>query len=294
MAAPALEAPHVPPLRVGTVRRALRFWSTRLGVGIITPLLAIAFIGPHIVPYPTTSIEGLPYAKPSASHPFGLDYLGRDGLSRFLAGGRSVVLLSFVATLLAYLMGAGVGLVAGYMRNWIDEVLMRVADVIMAFPSILLALVLVSGLGPKLWLVVVAVAVTHAPRVARIVRGATMEVAVCAYIEAAEARGERLATILVREVLPNISAPILADFGIRLTGSIIFIASLSFLGFGLQPPASDWGLMINENRSGISFQPWVVFMPVLAIGLMTIAVNLIGDGIARSLGQTLERRQVTI
>lgn len=280
------------PRRDGALRRAFGYRSTQLGVVIFVLLCLVAFLGPHVAPYSTTSVEGLPYAAPTAEHPFGLDYLGQDGLSRFLAGGQSVILLSFAATLLGFAIGIPIGLVAGYRQWWVDEVLMRTSDVVMAFPSIILALVLVAGVGPKLWLVVVAVAIAHAPRIARVVRGATLEVVSRAYVEAAEARGEKTSVLLRREVLPNIWTPILVDFGIRLTASVILIASLSFLGFGLQPPAADWGLMINENRSALTLQPWVVMMPVAAIGLLTISVNLIGDGIARALGRSLERKEL--
>jgi peptide/nickel transport system permease protein len=278
--------------RHGALRRSLAYRSTQLGLGLFVLLCLIAFIGPHVAPYSTTSVEGVPFAEPSGAHPLGLDYLGRDGLSRFLSGGQSVILLAFAATLLGFAGGIPIGLAAGYSRNRLDEVLMRSSDIVMAFPSIILALILVAGLGPKLWLVVVAVAIAHAPRIARVVRGATVEVVTCAYVEAAEARGERTFFLLRREVLPNIWTPILVDFGIRLTASIILIASLSFLGFGLQPPAADWGLMISENRSALTIQPWVVLVPVAAIGLLTISVNLIGDGISRALGRTLERKEI--
>ena len=284
-AAPAERVP-------GVVRRSLRYRSTQIGLAIFVVLCLTAFIGPHVAPYSTTSVEGVPFADASGDHLLGLDYLGRDAFSRFLAGGQSVILLAFAATLLGFVGGIAIGLAAGYFRNWIDEVLMRASDVVMAFPSIILALILVAGVGPELWLVVVAVAIAHVPRIARVVRGATLEVVTRAYVEAAEARGERTAFLLRREVLPNIWTPILVDFGIRLTASIILIASLSFLGFGLQPPAADWGLMISENRSALTIQPWIVMAPILAIGLLTISVNLIGDGIARALGRSLGRDEI--
>jgi peptide/nickel transport system permease protein len=270
--------------------RMLCYRSAQLGLAVFVLLLVMAFVGPYAAPHSTTAIQGVPYATPSGKHPLGLDYLGRDALSRFLSGGRSVIVLSFAATLLGFVAGIVIGATAGYFRNWLDELLMRASDIVMAFPAIILILVLVAGLGSSLWLLVVAVAVTHAPRIARVVRGATLEVAVREYVEAAEARGETLPTILRREILPNIWTPILVDFGIRLTASIILIASLSFLGFGLQPPAADWGLMINENRPALTIQPWVIVAPVVAIALLTISVNLIGDGLARALGRSLDRK----
>ena len=276
----------------GLLSRSLRFPATKLGLGICGLLVLVAVIGPVVAPQSPTAIVGLPLQTPTSSHPFGLDFLGRDVLSRFLNGGRSVILLALLATVFGSGIGVAVGLTAGYTRNWIDSVLMRCSDVVMSFPALILALVLLATLGPKLWLVVAGVALTHVPRVARLVRGATLEVVGREYVSAAEARGEPVRSILYREILPNVSTPILIDFGVRLAGSVIIISSLSFLGFGLQPPASDWGLMINENRSALTIQPYAVLFPLLAIGALAIGVNLIADGVARAAmsGSGLRRR----
>jgi peptide/nickel transport system permease protein len=274
------------------LRRSLRFPGTRIGIAICGLLVLVAVIGPAVAPYSPTAPVGLPLQSPTGAHPFGLDFLGRDVLSRFLHGGRSVILLALLATVFGSAIGVAVGLTAGYTRNWIDGVLMRFSDVVMSFPALILALVLLATVGPKLWLVVAGVALTHVPRVARLVRGAALEVVGSDFVAAAEARGEPVRAILLREILPNVSTPILIDFGVRLAGSVIIIASLSFLGFGLQPPASDWGLMINENRSAMTVQPYAVLFPLLAIGALAIGVNLIADGVARAaMGGSGSRRR---
>jgi peptide/nickel transport system permease protein len=155
-------------------------------------------------------------------------------------------------------------------------------DIVLAFPSIVLALVMVATVGPKIWLLVVAVGITTMPRVARVTRGAALEVVERDFVQAAEAIGEARPKILFGEILPNITSPLLVEASLRLTYSIGLIAALSFLGFGLQPPNADWGLMINENRQGLTIQPWGTVMPVIAIALLTIGTSLIGDGLARA------------
>jgi peptide/nickel transport system permease protein len=184
---------------------------------------------------------------------------------------------------LGLVVGVSLGLIAGYGRRWVDETLMRILDVVLAFPSIVLALLFVSVFGPRLWLIVLLVGLSHAPRIARVTRVAAMEVAQRDFVRAAEALGVSRTRILGAEILPNITSPLLVEFGLRLTYSIGIIAALSFLGFGLQPPAADWGLMINENRIGITVQPYAVAVPVMLIGILTIATNMIADGVARAL-----------
>jgi peptide/nickel transport system permease protein len=155
-------------------------------------------------------------------------------------------------------------------------------DVLLAFPQVVFVLLLVASFGPQIWLIIVTVALSHAPRVARVARGAALEVVERDFVKSAQALGERRARILLAEILPNMSSPLLVELGLRLTYSIGLIAAVGFMGFGLQPPAADWGLMINENRLGLTIQPWAVALPVLAIGLLTIGVNLVADGIARA------------
>jgi peptide/nickel transport system permease protein len=159
---------------------------------------------------------------------------------------------------------------------------MRLNDVLLCFPQIIFVLLAVSALGPKLWLIVLTVGGTHAPRVARVMRGAGQEVVERDFVKAAEVVGEKRWRIVFGELLPNVTSPLLVELGLRMTYSIGLVAAVSFLGFGLQPPTSDWGLMINENRLSITVQPWAVALPVLAIGLLTVGTNLITDGVARA------------
>jgi peptide/nickel transport system permease protein len=263
-------------------RRAWRQARTRIGLLIVLALLGIALVGPLFAPHAPADFVGAPFEKPSATAPLGTDNLGRDVLSRFLWGGRSILGLSAAATAIGLALGAAIGLAAAYSRSFLDDVLMRGMDVILAFPSIVLALVAVATIGPKLWLLVLVVGLTTMPRVARVTRGASLEIVERDYVHAAEAMGESRLRILSGEILPNVTSPLLVEASLRLTYAIGLIAGLSFLGFGLQPPAADWGLMINENRQGLTVQPWGVVMPVIAIALLTIGTSLIGDGLSRA------------
>lgn len=264
------------------VRRAWRLGRTKIGVALVLLLAGTALIGPFFAPHDPTAFVGLGYSKPSSAALLGTDNLGRDVLTRFLWGGRSILGLSLAATALGLVLGASIGLVAAYSRSLLDDVLMRGMDVVLAFPSIVLALVAVSTIGPKIWLLVLIVGLTTAPRVARVSRGASVEVVERDFVQAAEAIGESRFKILLGEVLPNITSTLLVEASLRLTYSIGLIAGLSFLGFGLQPPNADWGLMINENRQGLTIQPWGVVMPVIAIALLTIGTSMIGDGLSRA------------
>lgn len=268
------------------VQTVIGAWSlrrTKVGVAAFAALFAIAVFGRFVAPYEPDEFVGPPFSVPAAGYWFGTDFLGRDVLTRVLHGGLSVLSLGIAATLIGIVLGVSLGLVSGYARRWLDETIMRMLDVVLAFPSIVLAMLFVSILGPRLWLIVLMVGISHMPRIARVTRAATVELAGRDFVRAAVAVGVPKRKILLFEVLPNISSPLLVEFGLRLTYSIIMIAGLSFLGFGIQPPAADWGLMINENRIGIVIQPWPVFVPVLLIGILTIATNLIADGLGRAL-----------
>jgi peptide/nickel transport system permease protein len=264
------------------LRRAWRLLRTKIGVLLVLLLVGTALLGPFFAPHDPAAFAGAPYAKPGGSAALGTDALGRDVLSRFLWGGRSILGLSAAATAIGLVLGVSIGLVAAYSRGLLDDVLMRAMDVILAFPSIVLGLVAVSTVGPKLWLIVLVVGLTTMPRVARVTRGASAELVERDFVQAAEALGEPRAKLLLGELLPNITSPLMVEASLRLTYAIGLIASLSFLGFGEQPPAADWGLMINENRQGLTVQPWGVLLPVIAIALLTIGTSLIGDGLSRA------------
>jgi peptide/nickel transport system permease protein len=269
--------------RFAFVADALRLGRTRVGLGIVAVIVVVALAGPLLAPYSPTEFVAAPNSAPSGDATFGADALGRDVLSRFLNGGRTVLWLAAASTLLGIAVGVVLGLVAAYARNWLDDVLMRGNDVLLAFPQIIFVLLAVSALGPKLWLIVLTVGMTHAPRVARVIRGAALEVVERDFVKSAEAVGEKRWRIVFAELLPNVTSPLLVELGLRMTYSIALVAGISFLGFGLQPPDADWGLMINENRLSITVQPWAVLLPVIAIGLLTIGTNLVTDGLSRAL-----------
>jgi ABC-type dipeptide/oligopeptide/nickel transport system permease subunit len=263
-----------------------RSWSTRIWLLVGLLVLGIALFGPFFAPYSPSELAGVPLTKPNSEFLLGTDNLGRDVLSRVLWGGRSIIGLAVASTLVAYVVGAAVGLVAGYRKGWLDAVLMRLVDVLLAFPPLLFLLLLAFGAGAGPWTIVAGVAAINVPGIARLVRTATLETSVRGYVEAAVARGERLPAVLGREILPNISGTLVADAGVRFTGSFLAIAGLNFLGLGLQPPAADWATIIAENRIAIAVQPWPVAVPAILIALFTISVNVIGDSIARSRGRS--------
>jgi peptide/nickel transport system permease protein len=271
----------------GWMRRALSTTSARVGAVLVVLVVGIAMIGPFFAPHDPAALVGVPFASPGNDGLLlGSDYLGRDALSRFLWGGRTLLGVALAATLLSYLAGVTLGLIAAFRQGFADTVLTASLDVLLAFPPLLFVLLLLTTGVHSVWLVALAVSLIFAPRVARIVRGAALDIALREFVEAAVARGEGLRWILFQEVLPNLWPALLADIGIRFTASIIVIASVGFLGFGQQPPAADWGLMIGENRSGILIQPWVVIAPVVAIAVLTVGVNLVGDGVVKVLGRS--------
>jgi peptide/nickel transport system permease protein len=264
------------------VKATLKQSRGKIGLVIVVILVLVAVFGPLFAPHSPTAFVGAPNSPPGPHLLFGADALGRDVWSRFLHGGLSVLGLSLASTIVGVGVGLVVGLTAAYSGGVFDEVLMRIADVFMAFPQIVLALLLVTAFGPKVWLIVLTVGISHAPRVARVIRGAAVQVVERDFVKAAEAVGEPRRRIIFGELLPNVTSPLLVELGLRLTYSIGLIAGINFLGLGLQPPASDWGLMVNENRLALTFQPWGVLLPIIAIALLTIGTNLLTDAFARA------------
>jgi peptide/nickel transport system permease protein len=266
---------------VQVVLRSLRMGRMQIGLVLFTALLLIALVGPWFAPVGPSDLIGAPYAH-SPHSTFGTDGLGRDVLSRFLWGGRSVFALTTLATGLGVGLGILVGLVAAYARGRVDDLLMRTMDIILCFPQIVLTLVAAATVGPSLSLLVITIGLTTMPRTARVVRGSSLEIVERDFVRATQAIGESRVRILFGEILPNILSPLLVEASLRYTYTIGLIAGLSFLGFGLQPPAADWGLMINENRLGIEQAPWGVVLPVIAIAVLTVATGLIGDALSRA------------
>jgi ABC-type dipeptide/oligopeptide/nickel transport system permease subunit len=274
-----------------SIGRRLAFtqsWSVRIGLVVLFLVLGVAFVGPYFAPHSPSAIPGIPYSTPSSQFWLGTDYLGEDVFSRVLSGGRAVILYGAAATILAYLVGGTIGLLAGFTRSRVDSLLMRAMDVLLAFPPILFLLVVATGAGSNIVALVIAISIIHIPSIARILRSATLEVSVRGYVEAAAARGDRTHVILRREILPNLWGPIVADGGPRFTVSILLVAAVNFLGLGVAPPTADWALMISENRSGITINPWAVVAPALMIAALTVSINLIADAIASRLGKSVE------
>ena len=261
------------------LNRAMK--QKRFVFGFTVTLLVIAFaiFAPFLAPYGEEETAGRPYAKDGL---FGTDYLGQDVLSRVMHGGQGVLVISVLATLLGMVLGVLIGVIAAYSGGWWDEVIMRLNDVLLAFPQILLALVVLTALrNPAAWVIILLVGLSHAPRVARVSRGVALSIVSRDFVVAAEALGERRSRVILAEVLPNMTGPLLAEAGLRLTYSIGVVAALGFLGFAADPGAANWGQMMNENRLGLATQPWAVVAPVLMIAIFTIATNLMADGLAQ-------------
>ncbi len=265
-------------------RRLLATTSATIGGVILLVYLLLAVFGAAIAPYPPLEFHYQDTLQPpSGTFLLGTDQFGRDVLSRILAGTRSIILIAFGATALGVVGGTLVGLTAGYYGGKIDETIMRVADGLMSFPSLLLALLILTTLGSSLVNIVIGVAITFVPRVARIIRSVALDIRTQPFVQAAQARGERAPYIITREMLPNALPAIIVESSIRVGYAILIGASLGFLGLGVQPPTPDWGLMIYEGRSMIQTAPWLVLGPAVAISLLVIAANLFADGLSRVL-----------
>jgi peptide/nickel transport system permease protein len=244
-------------------------------------VVLVAVIGPAVSPHSPNDLVTFAFAKPSGKFPLGGDFLGRDVLSRVLNGGWLLLLMAVAATAIGIVAGAAAGIAAAYLRGARDGIIMRTVDVILAFPQLVFALLLLSLLGPKLWLIVLAVGLSHAPAVARVIRSATLDIAERDYVKVAELQGMRPVKVMGKEILPNLISPLMVEAGLRLTYSIVIIAGLAFLGFGQPPPTANWGTMINENRIGLQLNPWAVIVPALLIALLTIGTNTFTDAVAR-------------
>jgi len=274
-----------PPVGIrGTslLRRSLKLWRTRIGLALVGVIVLLAIIGPYVAPYGPSTPVGAPNSTPGGKAVLGTDYLGQDVLSRVLYGGRSILVMAVIATALGLVAGAAIGLVAAYSRNALDDTLMRGMDVIMALPQIMLALVAVAIVGPHAWVIVAAIALTTAPRIARVARGAAQPIVERDFIASSEAMGVPRWRILSGEVLPNCLGPLMVEASLRLTYSIALIAALAFLGLSPNPNGANWGTMINQNELVLSVQPWGAAAPIIAIALLTMGTGLIGDGIART------------
>ncbi|CAN0626665.1 glutathione ABC transporter membrane subunit GsiD [Burkholderia multivorans] len=260
--------------------------------GFVLLLVVLAFVGPHVVPFDPENYFDYDAlnAGPSAAHWFGVDALGRDIFSRIVAGTRISLAAGFFSVALGAFIGTFFGLLAGYYEGWWDRITMRVADVLFAFPGILLAIGVVAILGNGMINVICAVAIFSIPAFARLVRGNTLMLKHMTYVEAARSIGAPDRTIIMRHILPGTVSSVVVYFTMRIGTSIITAASLSFLGLGAQPPTPEWGAMLNEARADMVSAPHVAIFPSLAIFLTVLAFNLLGDGLRDALDPKLERR----
>ncbi|TWG79695.1 glutathione transport system permease protein [Cupriavidus gilardii J11] len=273
--------------------RKFRRQHLALGAAVFVLLLvAVAVLAPYLVPYDPENYFDYDAlnAGPSAAHWFGVDSLGRDIFSRILAGTRISLAAGFLSVIVGAIAGTLLGLLAGYYEGWWDRIVMRISDVLFAFPGILLAIGIVAILGNGMVNVIFAVAIFSIPAFARLVRGNTLMLKRLTYVEAARSIGASDWTILMRHILPGTISSIVVYFSMRIGTSIITAASLSFLGLGAQPPTPEWGAMLNEARADMVTAPHVAIFPSLAIFLTVLAFNLLGDGLRDALDPKIDRR----
>ena len=257
--------------------------TAKFGLLVILIYIVVALFAPFIAPYGEAEVFPIPYAPWSSEFVFGTDQIGRDIFSRLIYGARNTVGIAVATTALAFIIGGILGLAAAIARGWLDQLLSRTVDVLMAIPSLIFALVLLSIFGSTVTNLIIIIAVLDSTRVFRLTRAVSINVVVMDYVEAARLRGEGLIWIMRREILPNIMPPLIAEFGLRFCFVFLTIAALSFLGVGIQPPTADWGSMVRENASLIQFAQYDLkagltpLLPAAAIALLTVAVNFVVD-----------------
>ena len=257
--------------------------TAKFGLLVILIYVVVALFAPLIAPYGEAEVFPIPYAPWSSEFIFGTDQIGRDIFSRLIYGARNTVGIAVATTALAFIIGGILGLAAAIARGWLDQLLSRTVDVLMAIPSLIFALVLLSIFGSTVTNLIIIIAVLDSTRVFRLTRAVSINVVVMDYVEAARLRGEGLIWIMRREILPNIMPPLIAEFGLRFCFVFLTIAALSFLGVGIQPPTADWGSMVRENASLIQFAQYDIkagltpLLPAAAIALLTVAVNFVVD-----------------
>ncbi len=247
------------------------------GLAVIAAYLLAAVLAPAIAPYGETEIVGGRHEPWSAEHVLGTDQLGRDMLTRLVYGARNTIGIAFLTTLIAFFVGTALGLLAALLRGWTDLLVSRVVDVVMAIPALIFALLLLTILGTSLVSLILVIAVLDAARVFRVARAVGMGVATADFVEAARMRGESLGWIIRDEILPNAAPPLVAEFGLRFCFVFLSISALSFLGLGIQPPLADWGSMVRENATLITFGDITPLLPATTIALLTVGVNFVVD-----------------
>ena len=275
----AVKAPRRRRTKLQVVLRELRRapLTAWFGLVVIAAYLLVAVLAPVLAPYGQSELVGSQYEPWSAQFIFGTDQLGRDLLSRLIYGARNTIGIAVVTTALSFLIGGMLGLLAAVIGGWTDQLLSRLTDVLMSIPQLIFALVLLSIFGPSITNLILIIAVLDSTRVFRLTRAVAMNVAVLEFVEAARLQGERILWIMMREVLPNIMPPLVAEFGLRFCFVFLTISALSFLGLGIQPPTADWGSMVRENSTLITYGDVTPLLPAGAIALLTVAVNFVVD-----------------
>jgi peptide/nickel transport system permease protein len=269
---------------VRSLKRLRRYPATLFGFTVVGMFVLMAIFGPLVAPYKFSDQELTNKLKPaSAEHWFGTDQFGRDIFSRVLTGSRDVFTIAGSGTLLAVFLGLTLGLLSGYFGGMMDEALMRLMDVLLSIPPLLLAMIILGTVGPSRLNIVIVVGFLYIPMVARVVRSVVLDIKTREFVEAAKMRGESNSYILFREILPNVLPPLAVESSMRFSYSIFLVASLGFLGLGIQPPSPDWGMMVSEGRTWFNLAPWVLLYPAGTIALLVVGVAFMSDGLRRML-----------
>jgi peptide/nickel transport system permease protein len=251
--------------------------SARFGMAVIAFYVFCAIFAPWIAPYGEAEVVGGAYGQPSWDHPFGLDQIGRDTLSRVIYGARNTIGIAFLTVVVSFFIGGSLGIYSAVTRGWLDVILSRIVDILMSIPVLIFALMLLAMAGKSVYNLILILAVLDSTRVFRLARNTSLSVAVQDFVEAARLRGEKLPWIVFREIVPNILPPLIAEFGLRFCFVFLTISALSFLGVGIQPPTADWGSMVAESKTLITFGRPQPLIPAAAIALLTVAVNFVVD-----------------
>jgi len=251
--------------------------SAKFGLLVIVFYVFVALFAPVLTPYGESEIVGAEFEEWGSKFILGTDNLGRDMLTRLLYGARNTIGIAFVTTCLAFLIGGVCGILAAALAGWVDQALSRLVDILMAIPALIFSLLLLSIFGTSIPVLIVIIAVLDSTRVFRLSRAVSLNVVVMDFVEAARLRGEGIGWITIREVLPNIMPPLVAEFGLRFCFVFLTIAALSFLGLGIQPPTADWGSMVRDNATLITYGDVTPLLPAGAIALLTVGVNFVVD-----------------
>jgi len=286
MPANVFQSEAVPDRISQPLARALRSPLTVIGLALVSLHLFLALLAPTIAPYTISGIHTTGLTPPSGDHWLGTDQIGRDYLSRLMSGGRVALLVALIGVSVAVFTGATLGLIAAYRGGWLDDVIMRFTDALMAVPELLLIAILVLTFGKEIWSLAIIVAIVYTPGVIRVVRAKTLSVSALDFVRAAELRGESQLRIMGREIAPNLLGLMAVEFAIRCSSSILKISALSFLGLGISQPTPDWGLMVQEAMSVVFTDPWFLVAPAIALSSLVIGINFAVDGLARAYGIT--------